>query len=477
MRILHVSAECFPAAKSGGLGDVVGALPKYQNFAGERADVIIPKYGTAWIKKQSTKMVHQGHISVGYERLWFSIDLVEDDQLGYRLYLANIPQYFEREGVYADSYGKFYGDEVNRYISFQLAVLEWMLAIDEKPDIVHCHDHHSGLIPFCMKYSVKYGVLRDIPSIFTIHNGNYQGAYSWHNAHLIPHFYENERGWLDWNNTINPMASAIRCAWAFTTVSPSYLEELKGGDSLISELIKSESARGFGLLNGIDTKVWDPSTDPFLEEKLEGNNISDFKKRNKKLICEQFGLNPKFPLITYIGRFAREKGAFILPDAIQQYFNNHYRANFMILGSGDEDLARRFNELKYTYEGLYNNYNGYHEGLAHLLYAGSDFLIMPSQLEPCGLNQMYSMRYGTIPIVRSTGGLKDSVVDIGDDGGGIRFNNLNTDDIMHALHRATFLYKEKDNVKRLRKRIMKYDYSWEKMTMEYIKLYNQYLNK
>ncbi|MCL4134890.1 UNVERIFIED_CONTAM: hypothetical protein GTU68_014502 [Idotea baltica] len=349
--------------------------------------------------------------------------------------------------------------------------------MEDKPDIVHCHDHHSGIIPFCMKYSVKYGVLRKIPTIFTIHNGNYQGAYSWHNAHLLPHFYENERGWLDWNNTINPMASAIRCAWAFTTVSPSYLDELKSGDTPVASLIRAESARGHGLLNGIDAKTWDPATDAFLDEKLTNSGITDFKKRNKKSICDQFRLNPKFPLITFIGRFAREKGAFILPDVIHSFFGQHYRANFMILGSGNAQLSRQFNELKYAYEGLYNNYNGYHEGLAHLLYAGSDFLIMPSQLEPCGLNQMYSMRYGTVPIVRSTGGLKDTVIDIGDQGGGIRFTNLSVDDVNHALHRAVFLYKNKSNMKGLRKRIMAYDFSWEKMTEAYTSLYNSFLQQ
>ena len=185
MKVLHISAECYPAAKAGGLGDVVGALPKYLNKAKIETAVVLPKYHTKWMLQQSFREVYRGTIRLHHHFIPFAIEEVENEDLGYTLYVANIPGKFDRPGVYADPAGYYYGDELERYMSFQHAVLHWLLWMENKPAVLHCHDHHTGLVPFLVKHSIEFNSLGHIPTVFTIHNGEYHGAFSWNNAHLL----------------------------------------------------------------------------------------------------------------------------------------------------------------------------------------------------------------------------------------------------------------------------------------------------
>ena len=472
MKILHVSAECYPAAKTGGLADVVGALPKYQNARGDISAVILPMYGTKWISEQETKIELSGEIFQAHSSHGYAVRQVLNEDLGFPLFLVDIPDFFARPGVYADDNGYFYGDETERYLAFQRVVMEWMLALgDDRPDIVHCHDHHSGLIPFYMKFSIPYGSLRYIPTVFTIHNGEYQGVFGWHKGDMLPAFYEEHKGLIDWAGVVHSMASAVRCCWALTTVSPSYMQELQVNNGSIGDLIRAESHKAFGLLNGIDAEVWNPRTDSLIDYRLE-DDITEWKQKCKESICAEFGLRPDLPLVSFIGRFAKEKGAFILPGVYEEMLAMGYDCSFFTLGSGDDHISGQLSALKHRYAGKVQDWIGYNEKLAHRIYAASDFLIMPSKVEPCGLNQMYAMRYGTIPIVRSVGGLKDTVIDVGDDGGGFRFNNLEQQDVVYAIHRALYYYKHTDKVRSLREKIMQYDFSWTTMTEAYAYLYN-----
>ena len=476
MKILHVSTECYPAAKAGGLGDVVGALPKYLNNMKAEATVIIPKYGTKWINTNKWKSVFKGTFNLYHQEISFDIESLENSKklLGFQLYVANIPGKFDRSGVYLDPETNVgYGDEVERALCFQQATLKWVISLgDKQPDIIHCHDHHTGLIPFMMKHSYEYNSLHMIPSIFTIHNGEYHGDFRWERMYVLPYIDVDKRGLLDWGGVINPLACGIKCCWSLTTVSPGYLEELQIYSRGLESLLRDEAGKSQGILNGIDTEVWDPKKDKFLHKKL-AKNIATFKKENKKKLLEKFDVNGKYPLITFIGRLAGEKGAQLLPNTISNYIESGGKASFIVLGTGDPHLHEAFSRMKEKYKGIFDVALEYNEGLAHQLYAGSDFLIMPSKVEPCGLNQMYALRYGTLPIVRSVGGLKDTIIDISNkkEGVGIRFDYFDTYNTYQAIERAVVLYDDKKTFETVRDRALTKDFSWEQSAQTYLNLY------
>ncbi|MFK7933678.1 MAG: glycogen synthase [Saprospiraceae bacterium] len=478
MKVLHISAECYPAAKAGGLGDVAGALPKYLNQIDISTAVVIPKYQTKWLNQQEYREVYRDTARLHNGEVPFVVEEVTSADLGFQLFVVNMPGKFDRTGIYNDDSGKGYGDSLERAISFQNAVLLWVRQFQYKPKVLHCHDHHTGLIPFMVKYCPEYESLANIPTVFTIHNGAYHGAFSWENQHLLPFYYASARGLLDWGNTINPLASGIRNSWAVTTVSPSYMDELRRDSNGLETLVQSESHKSVGIINGIDPTVWNPSTDKFIAQRLAGDDVAGFKKANKEVLLQRFRINPDLPLITFIGRLAREKGADLLPDMIRKFLHYGHKAAFVILGTGDQALHQEFEHMRHHLHGHFDAALTYDEGLAHQLYAGSDFLIMPSRVEPCGLNQMYCMSYGTVPIVRSIGGLIDTVPDIGEPDGsgrGIRFDNFNLDDAFTACYRATEVYRNKTYLEDLRKRIMQVDFSWTRSAQTYADVYRHFV--
>ncbi len=474
MKVLHISSECFPAAKTGGLGDVVGALPKYLCKAGFEAAAIIPKYSLKWINAQEYKAVFNCHVRLNNVFVPCQVVKTLNESLGYELYMVDIPGFFDRNGIYGDNAsGHGYGDEVERYLIFQQAVLYWVKSMQSRPKILHCHDHHTGLIPFLTKHSPEFDELHYIGTIFTIHNGNYQGAFSWRNSHFLPYYYEHAYGYLDWNNTINPMATAIKCAWRVTTVSSTYLEEMRASSMGLESLLRAEWMKSRGILNGIDNEVWDPAKDAYLHKSFE-NNLDEYKDLNKKYLTTHLNLDHETPLITFIGRLAGEKGADLLPEIISKTLYSGMHANFIVLGSGNPYIAALLKDLQRIFPSRVRIIIDYNEGLAHQLYAGSDFLLMPSKVEPCGLNQMYAFRYGTVPIVRAVGGLTDTVWDVGDwEGRGFRFIQYNAEDAVMAIYRALKFYHTPGQMPLLRERIMNLDFSWETTCQKYIDLYKE----
>lgn len=479
IQVLHISAECYPAAKTGGLGDVVGSLPKYMSQAGVLSAAVIPKYSLKWIQGREWVTVYHGAIRSDWRTIHFSVQQEKTNALGFPFFVVDIPGLYDRPGIYNDPGGWAYGDELERYLVFQQAVLQWVVSFPEqdRPRVLHCHDHHTGLIPFMVKYSPDFRALSEMPTVFTIHNGQYQGAFSWKSHNLLPYYDAWARGYLDWNGAVNPMASAIKCAWAVTTVSESYLFELHESSLGLEPLFRLEWHKQWGIINGIDAQVWDPGTDAALQYRLENNDIQAFKRKNKKVLCEWFGFPEHLPLVSFIGRMVGEKGSDLLPDAYRNYINAGGSACFLILGTGEAWTQNEFRSMSHQYPGRVNAVIDYNESLAHQIYAGSDFLIMPSRVEPCGLNQMYAMRYGTIPIVRSIGGLKDTVPDIAEPGGigrGIRFDQATLSDIGHAIHRgAAMWHNEPGIVAGLRERIMAADFSWENTVGKYFSVYQR----
>ena len=480
MNVLHISTECFPAAKVGGLGDVVGALPKYLKDLGASASVVMPKYQTTWLANQQFTQIFKGFVRIHKTYLPFTIEQEKGNSLGYPLFVVNLPEKFGRPGVYNDETGEGYSDNMERFLAFNLAVLHWLVNTPRLPEILHCHDHPTGLIPFLIKNSPEYKGLSKVPTILTIHNAAYHGAFGWQELYKLPWFDARARGILDWNNQINPLAIGIKTAWRFTTVSNSYLEEVKeSGANGLEWLIHYEQHKALGILNGIDNEVWNPKTDEQIEFQLE-DSIEEFKAKNRAHILQKFQLENDYPIITFIGRLAREKGADLLPDLIKNVFASGLKVNLIVLGTGDRTLMNRLGELHQRLVGKLGVALTYDEALAHQLYAGSDFLLMPSRVEPCGLNQMYAMRYGTIPIVRSIGGLKDTVPDIVESNGqgrGFRFSAFNLEEAYHAIYRALDLYyNQETQFSTLREKIMDIDFSWTKAAQEYLKLYNELIS-
>jgi len=470
MQILHVSAECYPVAKAGGLGDVVGSLPRFQNEKGNQASVVMPMYRTPYLYSHEWEVVHKGKTNLGHWNFDYTVIKEKFNAQGFPLFLLDINGLLDREKVYG------YSDDTERFCAFQIAVVDWLNSWSELPAIVHVHDHHAGLIPFMMQHCYAFKRLQYIKTVLTIHNAQYQGAFGWDKTTYIPHWDSWKRGMLEWNGQINPLASAIKCCWKVTTVSNTYMNELKTMSNGLEPLFEYEKGKCSGILNGIDYAVWNPATDKYIDHHFDLNDFEAGKLKSKQLLCERFGMTADKPLFVFIGRLVGEKGADLLPQVIRDSFDYIGRKmNFLILGSGESDTEAQLTGLQSISQGDYATYIGYNEALSHLMYAGADFLLMPSRVEPCGLNQLYAMRYGTIPLVRRTGGLLDTVIDMGDPGGyGIVFNHAAVGDITQAIYRATEVYAQKTTFNSLREKIISLDFSWEKSAEEYLSLYKSF---
>lgn len=473
MQVIHISFECYPVAKAGGLADVVGALPKYMQRFDVNSRVVIPHFDIQWVRNHQLEQVHEGIARLGNERFKYRIMHEQGDVLGFPVYLVDIPGRLDRPGIYIDPNSDFpYWDEYERFVSFQIAVLDWMKSFSSKPDIIHCHDHHTALIPFLMTSSPVFHEFADIPTVLTIHNGHYQGWYDPEKKSLLPKINPEREGFLYWNGRLNALSAGLRTAWRITTVSNSYLEELQSASKGLEPLLSFESGKSLGILNGIDSDVWNPSTDPLIAKNYTPDTFIEGKKKNKEWLCKNFNLNPDLPLFIFIGRLVAEKGADLLPDLITRFLETGLKGNFLILGTGDPFLHQRFNELKGRYVDYFDASLSYNEELAHRMYAGSDFLLMPSRVEPCGLNQLYALRYGSLPIVRNIGGLRDTVVDYSrPEGYGILFDLFNLDDAYIALQRATTIFSDEHLKTALQKRAMSKDFSWYNSAKQYKTMY------
>ena len=473
MKVIHLSAECYPVAKVGGLADVVGSLPKYLREEGVQASVIMPKYDLEWIRGHDFETVFEGGAPLDTGHFNYTIQREEDDTLGFPLYVVDAPGLLNRRGIYLDpDSGQPYWDEFERSLSFQIGALDWIKSMKDKPDLIHCHDHHTGLVPFMMTQCVRYEELKSIPTVFTVHNGQYHGTFDHWEERLIPEFDRSNTGLLDWDGKLNCMAAGLKCAWRISTVSESYMDELCQESNGLELLFRNERNKSVGIVNGIDTEVWDPKTDTYLSRHYDKGSRKRGKAANKKKLCGRFGLDPQYPTISYIGRLAHEKGADMLPHLFQRFLYSEQSVNFIVLGTGDRELHHQFSQMNEQFVGYFDATLDYNEALAHLIYAGSDYIIMPSRVEPCGLNQMYAMRYGTIPIVRSIGGLKDTVKDMGEEGGyGFTFHNFDLYEASHAVQRAIDFYRDQKAFSQIRKKIMELDFSWNASAKENIKLY------
>ncbi|WP_010177987.1 glycogen synthase [Aquimarina agarilytica] len=471
-KIIHVTAECYPIAKVGGLADVVGALPKYQEKSGITSQVVMPFYDKDFTKSTHFNCVINDLVYLGETAFEYEILEVPKKQLGFSVFLIKIENLTDRENVYG------YHDDTERFTAFQKVVADFVLQMELKPDVIHCHDHHTGLLPFFMSYAHKYNSLKTIPTVLTIHNAQYQGWFSFDKLHYFPEYDLKHSGIIEWDHQINPLATAIKSAWKVTTVSPSYLIELQQKANGLEWLLSHENQKSIGILNGVDPDVWNPKTDPLLESNFGLQNVASGRKGNKDWICNKFNLDPTLPLVAFIGRFVYEKGSDLLPEVISTVFDQlKLKVNILVLGSGDMETTEQLKNIQNRYKGNYNHHIGYNEKLSHIIYGGADFLLMPSRVEPCGLNQMYALAYGMIPIVSKVGGLIDTIIDVDQEHGfGITMNTISVHEICFGIQRAVDIYANKPFYNKLQKLIMKIDNSWNRSAKQYIHMYHSLKN-
>ncbi|MBE6828516.1 MAG: glycogen synthase GlgA [Ruminococcaceae bacterium] len=472
MKVLYAASEALPFMASGGLGDVAGSLPQALRKRLIGARVVMPMYDTIKQElKDEMTFITSFTVPVAWRRQYCGVFQAKCGGVIY--YLIDNQYYFKRDGIYG------YYDDAERFAFFSRAVLEMLQYIDFKPDIIHCNDWQTALVP--VYYSTMYAQApgyENIKTVFTIHNIQYQGTYG---KEIIPEVLgipAEATGVVEYGGDVNFMKGAIESADRITTVSPSYANEIMdpwyshGLDGILNE----RSWKLSGILNGIDTVLYDPSTD---KDIFSNYSASDFKNKakNKQKLQELMGLPQKAdtPLIGMVTRLVSHKGLDLVKAVMEELIQTA-DVQIVVLGSGDWQYEEFFKYLAGKYPEQVAIKLGFVPSLSKKIYAGSDLFLMPSKAEPCGLSQMIALRYGSIPIVRETGGLRDSIHDSGDgEGNGFTFANYNAHEMLHAIRRAIEGYQNKKGWKILVKRAMECDNSWGKSANEYIKLYNALL--
>lgn len=477
MKVLFVASECVPFVKTGGLADVVGSLPIALNKEGVDARVIMPKYriiDSYWL----SRMEHICHFNIlmGSQPVFCGIDTVEDN--GIRYYFIDNLAMFGGERVYT-------GEEQEgfRFAFFCRAVLEALPRIDFFPDILHCNDWQTGLIPCLLRG--QYGIderYRAVRAVYTIHNLRFQGLFSFERMNRVlglnSGYFSPDN--LEFYGMMSYMKGGIVYSDRVTTVSPNYAEEIctEYFGERLDGLLRHRQAVLSGILNGIDTTVYNPADDRFIDPHFSKAAPAN-KLRLKRQLQQELGLieRDSVPVTAMISRLTPQKGL----DLIEHVLDDIMRMDVQLvfLGKGDAHYESFLCDAQSRYPGRIATRIELNEGLAHRIYAGSDMFLMPSQFEPCGLSQLISLRYGTIPLVRETGGLKDSITpynQFSDSGNGFSFANYNAHEMLYTIETAVkYFYDDKDMWKRLVKRAMSADFSWKASAKTYVKLYAELL--
>lgn len=475
MKVFYVTAECWPFAKTGGLGDVSYALPKELKKEGVDVRVIMPKYSTipSYLKDQ-LKEIAVFSVRVGWRNQYCGLLEMELD--GVKFYFIDNEFYFRREDERKSIYG--YGDDVERYTFFTDAVLEAIERIDFYPDVIHINDWHTGMLPLILKE--RYADLKgyeNIKTMYTIHNLQYQGVFDKCTLSdildLPQKYFDN--GDIEYYGSVNFMKAGINFADKVVTVSPTYVNEIQTpfyGEQL-DGLLKKESSKLKGILNGIDYDLNNPFTDKDIFVNYDVESIEK-KIENKLRLQDILGLkkDSSIPLIGIVSRLVSQKGfdliAYMMPELMREDLQ------IVILGTGEHQYQSMFNYYDSNFSDKVSARITFNTSLAQQIYAGSDMFLMPSLFEPCGIGQMLAMRYGSLPIVRETGGLKDTVIPYNKftgEGNGFSFKNYNAHEMFFCLKNAIKLFRDKETWTKLVENAMSTDNSWKKSAKEYIETY------
>lgn len=470
MNVLFASSEVFPFSKTGGLADIASFLPKALNKIGHNVITVTPYY-------PSIAKYHNDLVYLGTKTIYFGLDntkvnyyeLSDGDN---KIIFVQNQHYFERDFFYG------YDDDDIRFMVFSYAVLELVDILKDIPQIIHVNDWQSAPIPFLLdrhyRYREKY---QYIHTLLTIHNLQYQGSFGLNSSRLFN--VEFDYTYVHFNS-VNYLKTGIETASKINTVSPNYRNEImteQFGFTLDGALRKRESDLS-GILNGIDLEVFNPETDSSISKNYTSRNLKLGKFANKEQLMKNFDIKvtKAQPLISYIGRLAVQKGINLMKEVLEDVINNS-NAVFMFLGSGNEEYQNYFQYLRDKYPNKVAYYQGYNEDLAHQVYAASDIFLMPSEFEPCGLGQMISMRYGTIPIVTEVGGLKDTIIPYNkytNSGTGFSFYNQNKDVFKDKIFEAINLFNnEPRKWSELIRRSLNEDFGLERMAKEYSNLYKK----
>lgn len=472
MKVLYVSSEALPYMASGGLGDVAGSLPVALRKRLIGCRVVMPLYDSIKQEyKDKMKFITSISVPVAWRRQYCGI--FEAKHNGVIYYFLDNQYYFKRDGIYG------HYDDAERFAFFARAVLEIIPAIGWKPDIIHCNDWQSALTP--LYYSTYYANqigYENIKTVFTIHNIQYQGKYGNELLSDVLGIAPEHNNLIQYDGLVNFMKAGIECANMVSTVSPTYAKEILDPwfSHGLDPILNQRSWKLCGILNGIDVDGYNPETDTAIAVNYSAEN-PEGKAANKEALQKEMGLavNPDVPVIGIVTRLVGHKGVDLMKEVLEKSLWER-DVQYVVLGSGEWQYESFFRELHDKYPDKVGVTIGFVPALARKIYAGADLFLMPSKSEPCGLSQMVALRYGTLPIVRETGGLKDSITDSGDgEGNGFTFQTYDAYDMLGAIYRGIDAYNNKDYWQTLVKRALECDMSWGKSANEYIKMYKSLL--
>jgi starch synthase len=487
MNILLASAELAPLAKAGGMADVAAYLPEEWQKSGHKAIVILPKYYDIDIHSYGFRPTHLVlNVPMGdwteHGSLWQGTIPGTDVPV----YLIENDDYFTRHGIYGDP--KEFEDNDKRFIFFCRAIFEAAKALNFKPDIIHAHDYHTAFtMPMLRSWYKNDPFFADTAGVYTIHNLAYQGWFKPEKAMEYSSFGMEEfyaGSWFEHRGTVNAMKIGIMFADKITTVSPTYAGEIRTSyfSEGMQDVLNQRGSDLIGILNGVDYETWNPEKDDFLYSKYSPDYIQG-KLENKRKFLEGHGLNESdnldLPLVGIVSRLTEQKGIDILMHKLEAFIAEN-KIRFVLLGNGDTMYEDYFRYLRWKYPGRALVHLGYNTELSHRIIACSDFFLLPSRFEPCGLTQMYALKYGTIPIVRRTGGLADTVREYRSDaqtGNGFDFINYNANDMAYAINRALGIYNKAPHWDQIRLNAMSEDYSAARSAAEYLKVFAWALEK
>jgi starch synthase len=475
MKILLASSEVHPYSKTGGLADMVGALGKALAHAGHEARIVTPLY--RGIRGQFPKMQRvdwQFDLPLGAKRVRAELFSLEVEK-GLTVYFIHQPEFYDRAGIYLEN-DFSYADNAERFIFFSKCVAHLARYLPWRPDVVHAHDWQTGLVPALMLHQRRAGWGNPPPTCLTIHNLAYQGIFpaaTFALTNLPPEFFTVEGA--EFYGNLNCLKAGIIFADAITTVSPRYAREITTEEfgCGLDDRMRQRQSRLSGILNGVDYDEWNTTNNKFLPNPYSITRLAG-KTANKLALQKELGLpqSKNTSLFGTITRLAEQKGVDIELGALEEMLSADMQ--FILLGSGSLAYERGYQELAQRFPDKVAVHIGFDESLSHRVEAGCDFYVMPSHFEPCGLNQMYSLRYGTIPIVRTVGGLDDSVIDFTQDAAranGIKFQEYSARTLAKAMRKALAIYAQPDLLRRYRQNAMKSDFSWQQAVVEYLKVY------
>lgn len=483
MKVLIASPELYPFVKTGGLADVTGALPKTLIKLGAEVKVILPKH--KGIDELDFPMHYRNYkIACQVSQAYVDAEIVESEYDGVTAYLVEKDEYYYRDYLYSTPDGD-YLDNAERFIFFSKSILEAIKVTGFAPDVLHCNDWETALVPFFLKTLYKNDPLfKDVATLLTIHNLGYQGLFWHHDMHLLNVGWEYfTPDYIEFFGKINFLKAGIVFSDVLNTVSKHYSKEIQTPEfgHGLDGILRTRKNDLYGIVNGIDYEEWNPEKDRFLPAQYSAQDMGN-KPLCKKALQETFSLplNQDIPLLATISRLADQKGFDLLYSSLEEMLALNGGLQYIVLGTGDRKYHDLFTEMAKKFPKSFAIKIAYDNGLAHLIEAGADMFLMPSRYEPCGLNQLYSLRYGTVPIVRGVGGLEDTITDfmvMPAEGTGFKFYDYSKTSLLDVIEKALKVYRTKKDWSNLVRQCMAADFSWERSAKEYMKLYKKAIEK